>query len=55
MFNNSASTQTITGTGVTLRLAGTSSTGNRVVPAYGLVTVLCVALNVYVLSGPGLT
>jgi hypothetical protein len=55
MFNNSASTQAITATGVTLRLAGTTTTGSRTVPAYGLATVLCVASNVYVISGSGLT
>jgi hypothetical protein len=55
VYNNSGSSQTITATGVTLRWAGTSSTGNRTIPQYGLATVLCVASNTYVISGPGLS
>ena len=52
IYNNSGSSQTITqGTGVTLRLAGSSSTGNRTLSQYGLCTVLCVASNVFVVSG----
>ena len=54
IYNNSAAAQTITATGVTLRLAGTTTTGNRTIPARGLVTVLCVASNEYVSSGSGL-
>jgi len=55
IYNNSGSSQTITATGVTLRLAGTATTGNRTIPQYGLATVLCVASNTYVISGPGLS
>jgi hypothetical protein len=55
IFNNSTSSITITATGVTLRQAGTSNTGNRTLGAYGLVTVLCVASNTYVVGGAGLT
>lgn len=56
IFNNSASSQTITqGASVTLRYAGTASTGNRTLAGYGLATVLCVASNTYVISGAGLS
>ena len=55
MFNNSASTQSLTqGASVTLRLAGTSTTGTRTVAAYGLATVLCIvggATPTFVVSG----
>jgi hypothetical protein len=44
IFNNSSSPQTITqGSNVTLRLAGTSSTGNRTLAEYGLCMLLCVS------------
>lgn len=56
IMNNSASNQTITqGSGVTLRLSGTGSTGNRTLAQYGLATVICVAANEFIISGPGLT
>ena len=56
IYNNSASSQTITqGSSVTLRLAGTASTGNRTLAQYGVATVLCVASNTFVISGMGLT
>ena len=56
IYNNSGSSQTITqGTGVTLRLPSTSLTGNRTLSQYGLCTVLCVASNVFVISGSGLS
>jgi len=43
IYNNSASTQTITaGSGVTIRLAGSSSTGNRTLAQYGVATLLCI-------------
>ena len=52
IFNNSGSSQTITqGTGVTLRLVGTATTGNRTLAQYGLATILCVASNVFVVIG----
>jgi hypothetical protein len=52
IYNNSGSSQTITqDTGVTLRLAGSASTGNRTISQYGLCTILCVASNVFVISG----
>ena len=56
VYNNSGSNQTITqGSSVTLRLAGTATTSNRVLATYGLCTILCVASNTFVISGAGLT
>ena len=56
IYNNSSSSQTITqGTSVTLRQAGTSNTGNRTLAEYGVATVLCVASNIFVISGAGLS
>jgi len=54
IFNNSSSNQTITqGTSTTLRLAGTTNTGNRTMLPYGLATIFCVASNTFVVSGSG--
>ncbi len=56
IYNNSGSSQTITqGAGVTLRLVGTATTGNRTLAQYGLCTVMCVASNVFVIIGGGVT
>lgn len=56
IYNNSGSNQTITqGSGVTLRFAGTSTTGNRTLSQYGVCTILCVASNTFVISGAGLS
>ena len=56
IYNNSSSSQTITqGASVTLRQAGTSNTGNRSLDQYGTSTLLCVASNVFVISGSGLS
>lgn len=55
IFNNSASSQTITASGVTMYLAGTATTGNRTLAQYGVATVLCVAANTFVITGAGLT
>jgi hypothetical protein len=56
IYNNSGSAQTITqGGSVTLRLAGTATTGNRTLAQRGICTVLCVASNEFVISGAGLT
>jgi hypothetical protein len=55
IYNDSASSITVTATGVTLRLAGTATTGNRTVAQRGLATILCVASNEYVMSGAGVT
>jgi hypothetical protein len=50
-----ASNAIVQGSGVTMRLAGTASTGNRTLARYGLATVVCVAANTFVISGAGLT
>jgi hypothetical protein len=56
IYNDSGTNQTITqGSSVTLRNAGTSSTGNRTLAQYGLATILCVANNTFVISGSGLS
>ncbi|QBP05806.1 hypothetical protein [Synechococcus phage S-B28] len=56
IYNNSGSDQTITqGASVTIRLPGTSLTGNRTLLQYGVCTLLCVSSNVFVISGSGLT
>jgi len=55
IYNNSASSQTITqGSSVTLRLPGTSDTGNRTLQQRGLATVLCIASNEFLITGSGL-
>lgn len=55
IYNNSGTNQLITpGVSVTLRKAGTSTTGTRTVSQYGLVTILCVSSNVFVITGAGL-
>lgn len=56
IYNNSSSSQTITqGTSVTLRWAGTATTGNRTLAQYGVATAICVGSNTYVIAGTGLT
>lgn len=56
IYNNSGANQTITqGSGVTLYLAGTATTGNRTIAQRGIVTILCVAANTFVITGSGLT
>lgn len=56
IFNNSSSSQTIIqGAGVTLRSGGSTATGNRTLAGYGVATVLCVAADVFVITGTGLT
>jgi hypothetical protein len=56
IYNNSASSQTITsGTGITMYLAGSATTGNRTLAQRGVATVLCVGSNTFVISGAGLT
>lgn len=64
IFNNSGSNQTVTAnTGVTTRIAGTTTTGsgaagNRTLANYGLCTVLCIvggATPTFVVSGAGVT
>ena len=56
VVNSGGSSMTITqGAGVTLRLAGSTSTGNRTVANYGMATVLCVAANTFMVSGAGVS
>jgi len=56
VYNNSGSNQTLTaGAGVTLRLVGTATTGNRTLSNYGLATILCVASNTFVVTGGGVS
>jgi hypothetical protein len=56
IYNNSAANQTITqGASVTMYLGGSATTGNRTLAQRGLATILCVAANTFVISGPGLT
>ena len=56
IYNNSGSNQTITqGTSVTLRFAGTATTGNRTLSQYGIATAICVGSNTYVIAGTGLS
>ena len=55
VYNNSSSSRSILqGTGTTLRLPGTSDTGNRTVQQRGLITVLCIASNEFIVTGSGL-
>jgi hypothetical protein len=51
LFNNSASTQSVSITTDTLRQAGTTSTGTRTLAAYGLATCVKVASTTWVISG----
>jgi hypothetical protein len=56
IYNNSSSVQTITqGSGVTMTLAGSTTTGNRSLAANGVATVLCTGSNTFVITGQGLT
>jgi len=53
--NTTSSINIIQGTGTTIRLAATSTTGNRAVTSNGLVTILCIAANTFVTSGAGIS
>jgi hypothetical protein len=56
VYNNSAASITVTsGTGVTMYLGGTATTGNRTLAQRGVATVLMVASNTFVITGAGLT
>lgn len=59
IFNNSTGSQTITqNANVTLRFAGTTSTGSRTLASYGICSILCIvggATPTFVISGAGLT
>lgn len=57
IFNDSAgSIAIVAGSGVTLRLAGTTTTGHRTLAPYGLASILCIdgAGSAFVASGSGL-
>ena len=51
IFNNSGSSQTISITTDTLRLAGSANTGSRTLAQYGLATCAKVAATTWVISG----
>jgi len=56
VFNNSAAPILLNqGVGVTLRLAGTATTGNRTIAAYGMATIWFASPTVAVCSGPGVS
>lgn len=55
IYNNSASSQTISITTDTLRLAGTATTGSRTLAQRGICTAVKVAATEWVISGAGLT
>lgn len=56
VYNDSAAQIQLTqGAGVTLRLAGTTQTGNRFLQQRGLATVICVKTGEYAISGAGVT
>lgn len=56
VFNNSTNTMSIVqGTSVTLRLAGTATTGTRSMARYGVASLICVAANTFVISGAGIS
>lgn len=56
VFNNSGSSQTLTqASGVTLRLSGTTTTGNRTLAPYGVAGLIKVGTNEWVAGGMGVT
>lgn len=56
LYNSTSGNLTVTqGTGATMYLAGSTTTGNRTLAAHGLCSVVCVAANTFVISGAGLT
>lgn len=56
VYNDTAGNITITqGASTTLRQAGTSNTGNRTLATRGLVAIVCVATNDFVINGGGLS
>lgn len=56
LYNNSGSNQTITQAGsVTLRLAGSATTGNRTLAQRGLCTLIKVGTDEWVISGMGVS
>jgi hypothetical protein len=56
VYNDSTTSQTITAVAsVTLRLAGTETTGERTLAGYGLATLLCVGSGSFVVLGAGVS
>lgn len=56
IYNNSSSSQTITpGSGVTLRLAGTATTGARTIAQRGWITLRKISTDEWICSGAGLS
>jgi hypothetical protein len=54
--NNATNNITIVqGTSVTLRLGGTTTTGNRTVAPWGRARIYCIAAGVFLVDGPGVT
>lgn len=54
IYNDTSSPLAITqGTGTTLRLPGTSSTGTRSLAQRGIATILCIASNEFLITGTG--
>jgi len=53
--HTSSSITIIQGTGTTLRLAGTETTGNRTLSGRGLATIVCFGSNQFVVTGAGLS
>jgi hypothetical protein len=54
--NNSSSSITLTqGSGLTLYLVGTATTGNRTLAQRGIATVVFISATVAIISGGGLT
>lgn len=55
IFNNAGTTRSIVqGVGVTMRLAGTGTTGTRIMDQFGIVTLVCITPSVFVIAGAGL-
>lgn len=56
IYNSGSSPITLTqGSGVTLRLAGTTTTGSRTLAILSFATFFCIGGNTLLVSGPGLT
>jgi hypothetical protein len=56
IYNNSAAAITLTqGGGLTLRMAGTTLTGNRTLAARGMASLWCLSTSEYIISGAGVT
>ena len=56
VYNNSSSSFSILqGSGVTMYLSGTTSTGNRTLHQRGMATIVCVASNTFSIAGSGLS